>query len=173
MLVRIDYIRPPARLQVFEQQLVHESAGCIVTLLEHTPLNRTLLIDGAAALEHGSPVVWFTFPGLWHDIGRFHTANGTFTGYYANVLTPVERLNRLHWRTTDLFLDVWQSADGHSCILDEDEFAEAEHDRLIPPEWGRAAREEANRLLELSLRGEWPPALVREWTLDRAIAATR
>jgi len=173
VLVRIEYTRPPARLQVFEQQLVQQTADCIITLLEHTALGRTMRIDGEVALEDGSPVVWFTFPGEWHDIGRFHTADGRFTGYYANVLTPVEMLSPLHWRTTDLYLDVWQSADGRSSILDEDEFEEAERDRLIPAEWAQAARAEATRVWQLSQRDAWPPAIVHEWTLDRAIAATR
>ena len=35
-------------------------------------------------------MVWTTYRGdVWHDVGRFHLADGTFTGYYANILTPV------------------------------------------------------------------------------------
>jgi len=170
--VRIDYTRPPDRVQVFEQQLVHETADCIITLLEHTPMRRTMRIDDEIALEDGSPVVWFTFPGLWHDIGRFHTADGRFTGFYANVLTPVELVSRLHWRTTDLYLDVWLPERGHARLLDEDEFEEAERAGLLPHEWASAARDEAARLLEHAARDEWPPAIVHEWTLDRARRAS-
>jgi predicted RNA-binding protein associated with RNAse of E/G family len=44
-----------------------------------------------------------------------------FTGYYANILTPVRFHSPLDWETTDLFLDVWLDADGSATLLDEDE----------------------------------------------------
>jgi predicted RNA-binding protein associated with RNAse of E/G family len=53
-------------------------------------VTRPTVVNGRAVLEPGAPVVWFTFPGRHHDIGRFHTADGAFTGCYANILTPVE-----------------------------------------------------------------------------------
>src|SRR5690625_7056866 len=58
-------------------------------------------------LEAGAPAIWFTFPGLWHDIGRFYLLDDTFTGYYTNIMTPVEFHDPLRWSTTDLFLDHW------------------------------------------------------------------
>jgi predicted RNA-binding protein associated with RNAse of E/G family len=89
------------------QEQVHAEPGVRVTLLEQAELAQPLLIDGRVVLEAGSPAVWFTFPGAWHDIGRFHRADGTFTGIYGNVLTPVRFLDERTWETTDLFLDVW------------------------------------------------------------------
>ncbi len=53
-------------------------------------VSRPTVVAGRTVLEPGSPVVWFTFPGRHHDIGRFHTPDGRFTGYYANILTTVE-----------------------------------------------------------------------------------
>jgi len=122
--VRIHYRRPPNRLQIFEQRLVHDGDDVKVTLAEAVAYEPPLRIGGEVVLERGSDVVWFTFPGAWHDIGRFHLADGTFTGLYANVLTPPS-LTGTEWDTTDLFLDVWIARDGSVLLLDEDELDEA------------------------------------------------
>ncbi|GMV05591.1 MAG: hypothetical protein AMXMBFR53_18680 [Gemmatimonadota bacterium] len=165
-VVRINYRRPPNRLQVFEQRLVHDGADVKVTLAEDMPYEPPMRIEGAVVLELGSDVVWFTFPGIWHDIGRFHRADGTFTGLYANILTPPV-LNDGAWETTDLFLDVWMAPDGTTLLLDEEELDEALGRELVDRETAARAREEARRLLEGARAGTWPPAAVREWTLER------
>lgn len=152
---------------MYEQRLVHRDAGCIVTFMSATPLRGPLIAGDETILHDGSPVVWFTFPGEWHDIGRFHTIDGRFTGIYANVLTPVEMLDENAWSTTDLFLDVWLPAGGGVQLLDEDELLEAEERNWIQPDLSRTARTEAERLIRLARRGEWPPPAVQHWTLDR------
>ena len=116
-------------------------------------------VDGRVVLEDGSPVVWFTFPGLWHDIGRFHRADGTFTGLYANILTPVRFLDEDTWETTDLYLDVWVDPTGRAVILDEDELLDAEARGWVEPALVEAARAEAT-LLDATRLGEWP----RPWS---------
>ncbi|MDP9348291.1 MAG: hypothetical protein M3P24_04000, partial [Gemmatimonadota bacterium] len=85
--VRIHYRRLPDREQVFEQALVEDAGEYVVTLLESAALRSPVTAGGRVVLEPGAPVVWFTYPGAWHDVGRFHLADGTFTGCYANVLT--------------------------------------------------------------------------------------
>jgi predicted RNA-binding protein associated with RNAse of E/G family len=165
--VRIHYRRLPDRDTVFDQQLVHREPGCIVTYMPGTPLERPLVIDGRIVLENGSPVVWFTFPGEWHDIGRFHTADGAFTGIYANVLTPVEIVDETTWRTTDLFLDVWVAPGAAARVLDEDELNEAVAAGSITGELARRARSEADRLARLARTREWPPAIVSDWPIER------
>jgi predicted RNA-binding protein associated with RNAse of E/G family len=143
----------------------------VVTLMESTPLPRPKRIGDRVVLEPGSPVVWFTFEGAWHDIGAFHLADGSFTGWYANVLTPVDQhppsLDRWRWSTTDLCLDVWCGPDG-PMLLDEEELASALASGAVEADIGRRAREEAERLLGEARNDEWPPALVREWPLERA-----
>lgn len=173
-LVRIRYRRPPSREQLFEQELVAREEGVVVTLIERAPVTRPSVIDGEVALEPGSPIVWFSFPGAWHDIGRFHRADGTFTGLYANVLTPVDGLDGADWTTTDLFLDVWIPATAtRARILDEDELEEAlRHGRLDQTTAARA-RAEAASLVARAGAGDWPPPVVFDWTLDRARAAVR
>jgi len=168
--VRIHYRRLPDREQIFDQRVLLERSDVIVTLTDPMSLDSPMLIDGAPALEHGSRVVWFTFPGQWHDVGRFHLADGSFTGCYGNVLTPPRILGNA-WYTTDLFLDVWVPPHGAPQLLDEDELEEAKARSHIDDGLARRARDEAASLLERAGRGDWPPEVVREWTLERALAA--
>jgi predicted RNA-binding protein associated with RNAse of E/G family len=165
--VVIHYHRPPDRNDLYVQKLVHESSDVIVTFLEQMSLSRVISIDGEVALENGSPVVWFTFPGAHHDIGRFHRADGRHTGIYANVIEPVDIVSRNEWRTTDLFLDVWVGWSGRAQLLDEDELHDALLHGWVSDETARTARDEAKRLMDAARAREWPPAVVAEWTLER------
>jgi predicted RNA-binding protein associated with RNAse of E/G family len=165
--VQIHYRRPPAREDIFRQTLVARTPEVVVTFMEQTPLPRPVHAGERVILEPGAPAVWFTFPGLWHDIGRFHLADGTFTGIYTNVLTPVVFRDPLSWETTDLFLDHWLDATGQAMLLDEDEFSHAVAEGWINAELERAAREEAARIQRSTGEGVWPPPIVEEWTLER------
>jgi predicted RNA-binding protein associated with RNAse of E/G family len=169
-LVEIHYRRPPGRLQIFRQHLVWDAEDVKVTLARDMTFKQTMRIDGDVVLEDGSDVVWFTFPGLWHDIGRFHRADGTFTGIYANVIQPVE-IDGPVWHTTDLYLDVWMGADGSLLLLDEDEFEEASGRELIDLPTATRVRQEADEILSAARGGTWPPAVVEEWTRERALEA--
>ena len=170
--VDIHYRRLPDRVSVFRQRVLHRDPEVVVTLLEAADLRRPVEVDGRIVLEPGAPVVWFTYPGRWHDIGRFHTADGRFTGCYANVLTPVE-MEGDGWRTTDLCLDVWLGTDGVARILDQEELAEAEGQGWVDPATAARARQEAAGLVRAAAAGRWPPRHTQDWTLDRASAFTR
>jgi len=166
-LVEIHYRRLPDREEVFRQRVLEDADGCVVTLLEHAELRRPVEVAGLTVLEPGAPVIWFTYPGRWYDIGRFHLRDGTFTGHYANILTPV-RMEGGRWETTDLMLDVWCGADGHVEILDEAEFADAVDRGWIAPDTAATAREHAETLALAARQGEWPSARVRAWSLEKA-----
>jgi len=167
LTVDIHYRRLPDREQVFRQIVVEDGGDYVVTLLEAAALPRPVTVGGAVVLEPGAPVVWFTYRGAWHDVGRFHLANGTFTGVYANVLTPVA-MDGARWETTDLCLDVWRGADGRVEVLDEEELREAERRGWVDASTAGVARAEAARLAGAARAGSWPPAHVHAWTLDRA-----
>lgn len=169
-LVRIHYRRPPDREEIFRQRLVLDHPSVKVTLARDLTFDPPIRIHRQVALETGSDAVWFTFPGLWHDIGRFHRADGTFTGVYANILTPVEIREEGVWYTTDLYLDLWIPARGNISVLDRDHLEEALHQGWISPAEARRARAEVERLLEAHGQGDWPPAVVEEWTRKRALA---
>jgi predicted RNA-binding protein associated with RNAse of E/G family len=142
----------------------------IVTLSDPLSMPEPMLLEGDVMLEHGSLAVWFTFPGMWHDIGRFHRSDGTFSGLYANILTPPE-LDGSVWRTTDLFLDVWWPTDGAVQLLDEEEFEEAIRQRHLDRETAARARAEAEEILRAAAGGAWPPPVVEHWTLERSLEA--
>ena len=168
--VDILYRRLPDREQSFRQRVLADDGHCVVTYLDAAELPKPVRAGEGVILEPGAPVVWFTFRGLWHDIGRFHLRDGTFTGFYANVLTPVE-MDGERWRTTDLCLDVWVDAGGAVQILDEDELAEAERRSWADETTAARARQEAGALATRARAGDWPPAITREWTFERARAA--
>jgi predicted RNA-binding protein associated with RNAse of E/G family len=169
--VRIRYRRPPDRVQLFEQAVVEDDGRCVVTYLPAAQLKKPVMAGGRVVLDPGAPVVWFTWRGdVWHDVGRFHRADGTFTGLYANVLTPVE-MRGGEWATTDLFLDVWMDADGRVEVLDRDEFDAALAAGWIDAPTAAHALAEAERLADDARRGAWPPAEVRAWTLGRVKSA--
>jgi predicted RNA-binding protein associated with RNAse of E/G family len=166
--VRIHYLRPPGREEVFQQHLVHEDGAVKVTYAPAVVRREPIRIDDALVLERGSDVVWFTFPGAWHDIGRFHLADGTFTGIYANVLTPPVFESDHVWRTTDLFLDVWLRPGSTPVVLDREEFDEAVRSEWIDQRTRQRALEEVDRILEAVAAGVWPPPVVSDWPLERA-----
>lgn len=167
--VSIHYRRLPDHERVFDQRVVLERDDVIITLSEPLDLTAPMLdSDGLVMLEGGSQALWFTFPGAWHDIGHFHRADRSLTGLYANILTPPD-IDGEVWRTTDLFLDLWWPEGGRLRLLDEDELAGALEAGAIDAETAGRARDEAARLLELAGAGSWPPPVVREWTLQRAL----
>jgi predicted RNA-binding protein associated with RNAse of E/G family len=178
----IHYLRPPDRLTPYRQRLVFQDAGVIVTLAQDLIFDPPLCIEDEVVLETGSDAVWFTFPGVAHDIGRFHRRDGTFTGLYANILTPCIFESPQLWRTTDLFLDLWLPASETSHLeehgtplrpprlLDEEEWAEALEQGALSPREAHRARGEAERILEAVSRGSWPPSEVWSWTRERAAA---
>ena len=166
--VRIHYRRLPDRERVYDQRVVLEREDVVVTLSQPLDLAEPMCTDGVVMLEARSLALWFTFPGKWHDIGLFHRADATFTGLYTNILTPPEMAGDV-WHTTDLFLDLWWPAGGEVVLLDEDELAEALGNGHISQDLAEHARDEADRLLRLARQGSWPPRIVSEWTLERAL----
>ncbi|HET7276081.1 MAG TPA: DUF402 domain-containing protein, partial [Longimicrobiaceae bacterium] len=129
-------------------------------------LEKPVVVAGRNVLEPSAPVIWFTYPDRWYDIGLFHLADGTFTGYYANILTPVQ-MNDDVWHTTDLCLDVWAGADGNVELLDQEEFAEAVERGWMDERCAAIARTTAADLMAAAVDGSWPTREVREWDLAR------
>ena len=167
-LVHIHYLRPPDRERVYTQYLISEEEGVKVTYARDLKFDSPIRIAETVVLETGSEVIWFTFPGAWHDIGIFHRADGSVTGTYANILTPCVFEEGGIWRTTDLFLDLWIHPDGRVLTLDEDELDEAEVKGWVDADTARRAREEVGTLSAQAEAGTWPPKIVAEWTLARA-----
>lgn len=171
--VDIHYRRPGRPEEVYRQRVLESGAAGIVTYQADTPIRSPLSVDGTTILEPGAPAIWFTFPGLWHDIGLFHRADGTFTGLYANVLTPVEFDGPRSWTTTDLCLDVWVAPGGDAVVLDEADLDRTVSASLIDGALAARARAEVEDLCRAHRAGTWPPPIVGEWPLERAHARSR
>ena len=170
-LVRIHYRRPPDRIQIFEQMLLYEDEDVRITFEPSLPLPSPKWIGGNLAMEPQSPVLWFTYPDTWHDIGLFHSADGRYTGLYANILTPPRFQDRLTWHTTDLYLDLWIPAGSTEVeVLDREQFETARARGLLQREEAAGAEAEVKRILGEAEAGRWPPPVVAEWDLSRAHA---
>ncbi|MGD2218203.1 MAG: DUF402 domain-containing protein [Gemmatimonadales bacterium] len=162
--VEIRYHRPPDRLDVFVQELVIDRPEYKVTLHDPATVEATLRVGEDVIYEPGAPIVWFVFPEAWHDIGRFHLKDDTFTGYYVNLITPVQLVGTA-WTMFDLCLDLWVDAASRFQILDQDEFDEAVDRGWIDPATAARARSELSGIVAKLRAGEWPPAVVREYDL--------
>jgi predicted RNA-binding protein associated with RNAse of E/G family len=172
--VHIHYRRPPNHLTIYRQDLVHDDGRVKVTFARNISLPKAVQVDGEVVLEPGSDVIWFTYPGLWHDVGRFHGADGRFTGIYANILTPCVFQPGHDWETTDLFLDLWLPAEGGPPqVLDAEELQIAEEAGVLSRRLAEQARDEVTRLLRLWEQGAWPAPEVHTWTRDRILAEYR
>ncbi len=165
-LIRLEYRRPGKQIAVYNEWLVLDRPDVKVLLLDEYD-GVELYVDDNVVLETSAPIVWFVFPEKWHDIGRFHLADDTFTGWYTNFCKPVE-MNGDHWIGSDLFLDLWQPADGEPAWLDEDELSEAIRTKLIDAQTKRRIENE-RALIDLQVKQEaWPPAIVRDIDLVQA-----
>ncbi|UCC72258.1 MAG: DUF402 domain-containing protein [Gemmatimonadota bacterium] len=164
--VEIHYRRPPDRLDIFVQDLVVDRPDHKVTLHDPSTVGTTLQVGDKVIYEPGAAIVWFVFPDAWHDLGRFHLKDGTFTGYYVNLITPVRLEGRI-WKMYDLCLDLWIDRDGRFQVLDQDEFDEAVDRLWIDTATAERARRELDSLIEEVRSGEWPPEVVREYDLAR------
>jgi uncharacterized protein len=165
--VTLHYHRPPDRNDTYVQEVLYADDHVTVTLLAAAGLEAPMLVGDTIALEPGAPIIWFTFAGLRHDIGRFHTAAGVFTGIYADIIEPVRRESIDRWHITDLFLDVWVATGGEPIILDREELDEACAHGWITAQSAAAAVDEAEQLVQRWYKGNWPPRVVNEWTLER------
>ena len=177
--IHIYYHRPPNRTDRFVHRLVQDDPWVKITFAQDIRLDRPLEIGGETVLKSGADAVWFTFPGEWHDIGRFHLADGRLTGIYANVLIPCTFEPGGVWHTTDLFLDLWIPAhagkwndEGRAApeVLDSEELRQAEAAGWVGPELAARARTESERLDTAARIGAWPPRSVHEWTRERTLS---
>ena len=168
-LVDIRYGRIGQPTQVYRQLVLEAGPDLVVSFQPRTPIDEPLVVDGFTILEPRSPVIWFSFPCKWHDVGLFHRTNGAFTGRYGNIVTPLQFVDGRLWATTDLCLDVWVPRWGPVRLLDEDELATAEEEGHIDRKLADRAREEATAVMHACHAGTWPPAVTAEWSLARAL----
>jgi predicted RNA-binding protein associated with RNAse of E/G family len=180
--IELIYKRLPDRISFFRQKLIYEDETTIVTQQQVKP-SSPLVIDGATVLDDNYTALWFIFPDKWYDIGKMHNPQGECTGYYCDIITPIQRTISQDKRflftveITDLCLDLWicslrsltpsaYSSDGNYHILDEDEFEHALKKGWIDDIVARKARRELNNLIQLVKTGKFPPSIVETIKVD-------
>lgn len=165
-LITYEYRRPGKPTTEFAEWLVLDRPDAKVLLLEEYT-GPEVRVDGVPILASGAPIVWYVFPEKWHDIGRFHLADGAHTGWYTNLCLPVQ-IGSERWVGNDLFLDLWQPAQGEPQWLDEDELDQAVRSRLIDPATRRRIQNERT-MIDLQVKqGAWPPPVARDVDLAQA-----
>lgn len=168
--IRFTYTRPGKETVTYVQRLVldRDDLKMLVTTAYAGP---SMTVDGETVLQSGSMLVWFVEPSALYDIGAFHDPSGRFTGWYTNLCTPFEFGNG-QWSSRDLFLDLWQGADGREIWLDEDEFDDAAREGVLTADWAVAAGLERARIETQRTAGRWPPPIVRDLDLDLVLRRT-
>ena len=156
--ITLTYKRLPDRIDYFKQQLLYEDENVIVTSQQITP-SSPIIMNGETVLGDNFTAVWFVFTGVWYDIGKIYNLKNEWTGYYCDIMMPVNRECGM-FEIVDLFLDVWVSPDHTYEILDEDEFQVAVINGDISKELAAAARETLSELILTIEAGHFPPAFV-------------
>lgn len=145
--------------------LIEATETLIISAHEISP-SKPVTFLGEVVMDAGFWAVWFLFKDRPYDVGRFYRPDGTWTGFYCDVLEPVR------WQGSDpktlepivdLFLDLWIAPDGRYLILDEDEFEEAIAQSRITQEQAAHARRVLEELVESTRQGDFPPRVVTEF----------
>ncbi len=165
--ITLTYKRLPDRINYFEQQLLYEDENVIVTSQRITP-SSPIIINGETVLGDNYTAVWFVFTGLWYDIGKIYNLNSEWTGYYCDIIKPVNRQEG-KFEIVDLFLDVWVSPDNSFEIQDEDEFETAVRNGDISHELAEQARKALSELILTIETGQFPPEFVENFTIPLII----
>lgn len=161
------FIRPPDRRVTFESTLIEATEGHIILAHRITP-SAPLEYQGEVVMGNGYWAVWFLFKGQPYDVARVYRPDGTWTGYYADVLEPV------HWDgnnphslppLVDLFLDLWIAPDGEFEVLDEDELQAAIEGGTISGQQAAQARDVLAHMIAATRSGDFPPRLIRDFRL--------
>src|SRR5438105_761060 len=100
-------IRPPGRQSVFHTLLLDAGPDHLV-LQHHIQSVKPLIYQGQEVFNSGYWAIWFLFQDRPWDVGRFYRPDGTWTGYYVDILEPVRWSGQdppLLEPLVDLFLD--------------------------------------------------------------------
>ena len=161
--ITLTYKRLPDRINYFKQQLLYEDENVIVTSQKITP-SSPIIIDGEKVLGDNYTAVWFVFTGLWYDIGKIYNLNNEWTGYYCDIIKPVNREVGT-FEIVDLFLDLWVSPDRSFEIQDEDEFENAVRNGDISHELAEQARKALSELILTIETRQFPPKFVENFII--------
>ncbi len=161
--ITLSYKRLPDRIHYYEQQLLYADDDIIVTTQKIKPSSQ-IVINEKTVLGDNYTAIWFVFSGLWYDIGKIYNLNNEWTGYYCDIIKPVNRSSN-NFEIVDLFLDLWVSPDGNYEVQDEDEFETALREGTITTELASKARNALDDLIDNVTSGNFPPDFVKNYAL--------
>lgn len=161
--IELIYRRLPDRVSHFQQNLLYEDNEVIVTSQQVKP-SKAIVIDGVTVLGDNFTAIWFVFANRWYDIGKIYNLNNQLTGYYCDIIMPMNR-TETHFEITDLFLDLWVSPDGRYQLHDEDEFEDAILHNWIRGDVAEQARNVLQHLITEIESSVFPPEIVFQWGL--------
>ena len=162
--ITLTYKRLPDRVNYFEQKLLYKDQEVIVTTQRVTP-SEPIVINGETVLGDNFNVIWFVFPGCWYDIGKIYNLKNKWTGYYCDIILPMERTSD-EFVIVDLILDLWVTPDGSYEIQDEDEFENALENGIIDTDLANKARNALNNLIDEVETGSFPPEFVKNFRTE-------
>ena len=166
MTEKIDliYKRLPDNINHFEQPLLYEDKSVIVTTQQITP-STPIVIEDITVLGPNFWAIWFIFAKRWYDLGKIYNPQGEFTGYYCDIIKPMQK-SGTQIEITDLFLDLWVTPELSYQILDRDEFVFAKQNGWIKPRLANQAEQALNQLINTIESTHFPPAPVKLFNLD-------
>ena len=166
MTKKIDliYKRLPDNINHFEQPLLYEDQSVIVTTQQITP-STPIVIEDITVLGPNFWAIWFIFAKRWYDLGKIYNPQGEFTGYYCDIIKPMQK-SGTQIEITDLFLDLWVTPELSYQILDRDEFVSARQNGWIKPKLANQAEQALNQLIDTIESTHFPPAPVKLFNLD-------
>ena len=103
----------------YEGDIVRQDAQSVVIAARWTRKRYDL---GYVVFEPGDHFTEYYYSNRWYNVFDIAGSDGTRKGWYCNVAAPAN-IGAEYIRQVDLLLDVWVDPDGHTLVLDEDEFA--------------------------------------------------
>ena len=144
--------------------LLRYATSCMLTVESRLTVAKPVVVEGKVVADTGYWAIWFIFKNQWYDIGKFYDRSGNWLGYYCDIVKPVSKLLADRGRTiklTDLYLDLWISAENKISILDENEFVEAIKKRYISKRTAEEAKNRLNLMVEMVRSRKFPPREIR------------
>ena len=161
--VSILYRRPPHPVSRYPGLLLTVTKRSM-TIQSRLNLAQPHQVAGRIIAATGYWAIWFVFKGKWFDIGKFYDESKNWLGYYCDIVKPIRRLmsGSSTGLLTDLFLDIWITAEGESYVLDEDELENAVRLGFISKSLAAKAQSQARMLMKKIELQEFPPTRVKE-----------
>lgn len=137
------------------------------TWVPDTPAEQLQTRGGSPTATVGSNYIWFRF-WLSDDqqlVERYFNADGVAIGTYIPICMPLTRHGQVY-STVHLLLGLWIDTDDQVTVLGEEEFDEAVATKALSPVETERAELRIRTLTGAVAQKRFPPALVRNFTIN-------